>query len=70
MLLSRLDTLDSASLALLPSLPRPLTKVQATVERYMADWATKGTVSGYTETLTLVFDVLINQVGMQLEIIS
>jgi len=44
---------------------RMLPGIQATVEKYMADWAAKGTVTGYTEVLTLVFDVLINQ-AMQL----
>ena len=36
--------------------------LQATVERYMAAWSKKGRVRFYEEALTMVFDVLINQV--------
>ncbi|KAL4424039.1 hypothetical protein ABPG75_001340 [Micractinium tetrahymenae] len=44
---------------------RMLPGIQATVERYMAEWAKKGRVTFYDEALTMVFDVLINQ-AMQL----
>lgn len=44
---------------------RMLPGIQATVERYMAEWAKKGRVHFYEEALTMVFDVLINH-AMQL----
>lgn len=48
------------------SMARMLPKIQGSVQRYMREWAAKGTVPAYTETLTLVFDVLVNQ-AMQLD---
>lgn len=47
------------------SMSRMLPNIQRSVQAYMRDWAARGTVPAYTETLTLVFDVLVNQ-AMQL----
>lgn len=44
---------------------RMLPGIEATVHKYLAQWAARGTVTCYTEMLTLIFDVLVNQV-MQL----
>lgn len=41
------------------SMARMLPKIQGSVQRYMREWAAKGKVPAYTETLTLVFDVLV-----------
>ncbi|KAF6256096.1 cytochrome P450 [Scenedesmus sp. NREL 46B-D3] len=48
------------------SLSRMLPQIQGSVQRYMRDWAARGTVPAYTETLTLIFDALVNQ-AMQLD---
>jgi len=39
---------------------RMLPNIQRSVQAYMRDWAARGTVPAYTETLTLVFDVLVS----------
>lgn len=44
---------------------RVLPGIRSTVQKYLRSWAAKGTVPAYTETLTLVFDILVNQ-AMQL----
>jgi cytochrome P450 len=41
------------------SMSRMLPKIQGSVQRYMQEWAARGTVPAYTETLTLMFDVLV-----------
>jgi cytochrome P450 len=41
------------------SMSRMLPKIQSSVQRYMREWAARGTVPAYTETLTLMFDVLV-----------
>lgn len=42
------------------SMSRMLPNIQRSVQAYMRDWAARGTVPAYTETLTLVFDVLVS----------
>jgi cytochrome P450 len=45
------------------SMSRMLPKIQGTVQRYMREWAARGTVPAYTETLTLICDVLVSGSG-------
>jgi cytochrome P450 len=48
------------------SMTRMLPKIQATVQRYMKEWAARGTVPAYTEFLTLLFDVLVGCTRLKL----
>lgn len=41
------------------SMSRMLPAIQHSVQGYMKEWAARGTVPAYTETLTLVFDILV-----------
>jgi cytochrome P450 len=42
------------------SMIRMLPKIQISVQGYMQEWAARGTVPAFTETLTLVFDVIVS----------
>jgi cytochrome P450 len=42
------------------SMSRMLPGIQHSVQAYLKDWTARGTVHAYTETLTLVFDVLVS----------
>lgn len=45
------------------AMTRMLPNIQKTVQAYMKEWAARGTVPAYTETLTLLFDVLVSLGG-------